>query len=478
VPAGVGSLPDVVSELTMNAGKSIMSWVAPVAILAGGIAAFLLLGSQPPPERKVPDAPAAAPVRTAEVEAAAEGITIRADGVVVPLREVTLATQVAGRVLRKSEACNEGQFVTAGTVLFEIDPRDYELDVSRLERELSQAGLTIEEVDEEVEQNVASMTLAERQVELARREVARLDTLKAGKIVTESEYDRAVRDELTASNALTTLQGQRRVLVKRRNRLLEAQSLASTMLEKAKLDLARTRIVAPIDGIVVEDKVEQESFVAKGAPLVTIEDTRSAEVRTNLEMEQVARVWGARREEAGGTQSAHGEIGMPADVVFTVGDAVYQWKGVLSRQEGRGLDERTRTLPCRVLVPEPGTVEAIDRYGAVMPQLPPGAPRSLLRGMFVEVHVHLDSPGKLVTIPEEALRPSGDVWVVREGKLVMVQPTPVDVVGGRVILEAVDSGLEPGDRVVVSQLAAPRPGMAVAEVEPAGSGFASGGDAP
>ncbi|MFM8377845.1 MAG: efflux RND transporter periplasmic adaptor subunit [Planctomycetia bacterium] len=446
----------------MNVVRAILGWVLPLVILGAGIAAFMFMGSQPPPERKQADVAAATPVRTTDVRAETDGLTIEADGVVVPLREVTLAAEVGGRLLRKSEACNEGQFVKAGTPLLEIDPRDYELDVERLERELKQAGHAIEEIDEEIVQNGTSVDLAKRQVELARREAARLETLKAGKIVTESEHDRAVRDELTAANALTALEGQKRVLSKRRNRLLEAQALAQTMLEKARLDLSRTKIVAPIDGIVVEDKVEQDSFVAKGTALVTIEDTRSAEVRTSLTMDEVARVWGGRRN--GDTaRAAHDQLDTPATVVFTVGDAAYEWKGVLSRQEGRGLDEKTRTLPCRVLVSDPRGVTALDRYGAPLADLPPGAPQSLLRGMFVEVRVHVDPTEQLVSIPEEAQRPSGEVWVVRDGRLVILDPRPVQVAGGRVVFDAAASGLLPGDRVVTSQISHPRAGMEVVE---------------
>jgi multidrug efflux pump subunit AcrA (membrane-fusion protein) len=301
-------------------------------------------------------------------------------------------------------------------------------------------------------------------VELARREAARLETLKAGKIVTESEHDRALREELTASNALTALEGQKRVLSKRRNRLVEAEALASTMLEKAQLDLSRTRIVAPLDGIVVEDKVEQESFVAKGTPLVTIEDTRAAEVRTSLPMDDVARVWGGRRT-SDVARTAHEQLDTPATVVFNVGDAAYEWKGVLSRQEGRGLDEKTRTLPCRVLVADPRAVTALDRYGAPLADLPAGAPQSLLRGMFVEVQVHVDATEQLVSIPEEAQRPSGEVWVMRDGRLVILNPRPVQVSGGRVVFDAVASGLVPGDRVVTSQISQPRPGMEIVEVD-------------
>jgi len=452
--------------------RAIVGWLVPLVILGAGMAAFLLMGSQPPPARKASEEGAATPVRTVEATREKSGLTIEADGVVVPLREVTLASEVGGRVLRKSTACNEGQFVRAGTVLFEIDPRDYELDVDRLDRELKQAGHAIEELDEEVAQNATAIDLARRQVDLARRESARLENLRNSRVVTESEHDRALREELSATNLLSTAEGQRRVLAKRRNRLVEGQSLAATMLDKAKLDLSRTRIVAPIDGIVVEDKVEQESFVAKGTPLVTIEDTQSVEVRTSLQMDEVARVWSSRRRVDAPAREAHGELDVPATVVFTVGDSAYEWKGTLSRQEGRGLDEKTRTLPCRVLVEHPRDVVAIDRYGAAMPQAPPGAPKSLLRGMFVEVRVHVEAPGELVSIPEECQRPSGDVWVVRDGRLVVIRPRSLQVSGGRVVFDSVASGLTAGDRVVTSQLSNPRPGMDVVEAGGAAAGTA------
>ena len=170
-------------------------------------------------------------------------------------------------------------------------------------------------------------------------------------------------------------------------------------------------------------------------------------------------VWGSRRRADSPARVAHDELDMPALVVFTVGDAAYEWKGTLSRQEGRGLDEKTRTLPCRVLVTHPQDVIALDRYGAAMPQLPPGAPQSLLRGMFVEVRVQVDSPGDLVSIPEDAQRPSGEVWVMRDGRLVILKPRAVQVSGGRVVFDSAASGLVAGDRVVTTQLSSPRAGM-------------------
>jgi len=446
--------------------QAMVRWLLPLVILGAAIGGFVALGGPKPPPRKAVEAPTAMPVRTASLEAGNGRIEIEADGVVVPLREITLAAEVSGRVLRKTEACNEGQSVTRGMLLFEIDPRDYELDVDRLERELSQARLAIEEIDEEIVQNAGSLDLARRQVELAKRDVARLDTLKAGRIITESEHDRALRDELTAANVLTAQEGQKRVLVKRRSRLVEAVSLASTMLDKAKLDLSRTRITAPTDGMVVEDKVEQESFVAKGTPVVMIEDTSAAEVKTSLRMDEVARVWGGRKAAAEGGGEARDIPESPAKVVFSIGDRRYEWDGVLSRYEGKGLDEKTRTLPCRVRVPEPRRVRAIDRYGAPLATLPADAPRSLLRGMFVEVWLQVDVPRPLVSVPEEAVRPSGEVFVMRDGRLIVLHPRPFHAAAGRVVFDQEESGLEPSDRIVVSQLANPRAGMELVEAAP------------
>jgi biotin carboxyl carrier protein len=445
----------------MNTLRSLLGWIMPLLILGGGVAAFMAMGSQPPPPRRAADAAAAAMVRTMPVVREAGVIEIDFDGVVVPLREVTLSAEVGGRVVQKSAACRGGQFVTEGTLLLQVDPRDYELEVRRLEQERKQAVLSIEEIDEEIKQNARSVALAKRQVELAHREVERLDGLKSSRVVTEADYERALRDELSADSTLNSLQGQTRVLAKRRIRLTEAQTLTATMLERAELDLARTKLVAPFSGMVVSDMVEQDSFVSKGTPLVSIEDTSAAEVRVSLQMDEVARIWSDSRRQP--TSSVYDFPATPATVIYQIGERQYRWRGVFKRQEGKGIDERTRTLPCRVLVADPAAVEALDRYGAALPELPAGAPLSLLRGMFVDVRVQVETDQPLVSTPCEALRPNGDVWAVRNDAVTILRPPLVQVAAGRAVFESTSDGLQPTDRVVVSQLSNVRAGMAVAE---------------
>jgi hypothetical protein len=87
----------------------------------------------------------------------------------------------------------------------------------------------------------------------------------------------------------------------------------------------------------------------------------------------------------------------------------------------------------------------------------------------VQVHFHLDAADELVSIPEEAQRPNGEVWVMRDGRLEVLRPKPVQASAGRLVFEARQAGLAAGDRVIVSQIASPRAGMEVAESEPAGA---------
>ena len=88
-----------------------------------------------------------------------------------------------------------------------------------------------------------------------------------------------------------------------------------------------------------------------------------------------------------------------------------------------------------------------------------------MRGMFVEVRVKVDPPVKLVTVPQEVVRPTGEVFVMRDGKLVVLRPRPYHAGQGIVCYEEGASGLVAGDRVVASLVTLPRDGIALEEAE-------------
>ena len=117
------------------------------------------------------------------------------------------------------------------------------------------------------------------------------------------------------------------------------------------------------------------------------------------------------------------------------------------------------------LVTEAGAAVSRERLGtwaAGLEGMPYGATRSI-NGVTVSFH----PAGHILGSAQVRLEYRGEVWVVREGKLVILRPRPIHVSSGRVYFESASSGLAVGDRVVTSQLANPRAGMAVSDAEAA-----------
>ncbi|HLA83256.1 MAG TPA: hypothetical protein VJL29_00560 [Thermoguttaceae bacterium] len=450
--------------------------VATVAILmvgVGGLAMMIVHGKPEPPTTE-PEKAQSPSVVTAPVELQREFLDIDVDGVVVPRREIAVAAEVGGRVVTKAEACEAGKYVRKGEPLVEIDRRDYELEVLRLEKELKQADVSLTELDVEEKNTGELVALAKESLELQKREFARLEELskQGDNYVTASQMDAERRNELTARNALVTLENQLRTVEARRGRLEAAQELVQAGLDKAKLNLSRTRITAPIDGMVVRDSVESDTYLAPGTVVALIEDVSQCDVRCNLRMDELYWIWNQAGETGGTAQEAMVRDYLlpptPTTVVYKLGDRRYEWDGVLTRYDGIGVDETTRTVPCIVVVAEPNQVkEKVE--GSVAARAVRG-PRALVRGMYVELRIHVTPRTALLRVPVEAIRPGNRVWRVRENRLDTIPVRVISVMGDRAVIHAkqeasligeMDKTLRPGDEVVTTNLTATEEGMAV-----------------
>jgi membrane fusion protein, multidrug efflux system len=173
-----------------------MSLVACVALL--GVAG--LLGCAGPAKQKV----ARLPVTVARAENRAVPYEIEATGTVEPRQTVAVNAQVGGVITRV--AFHEGDEVRAGQMLFQIDPRPFEVDRERA---------------------IAALAHDRAQAADARAQVARVSALIDKDYVSREEYDtkRAAADALEAS--------------------VRADSAA---LVSANLNLEYARVQSPIDG--------------------------------------------------------------------------------------------------------------------------------------------------------------------------------------------------------------------------------------
>ena len=443
--------------------------VVPLLIVGAGIAVFAVLMFF----RNTPESKAITKtdptVETVPIVAHATGFDIEVDGLVVPFREVSLSAEVAGRIISTSDRCRVGMYVASGTPLIEIDPKDYTLDLKRLNRELDQAKAALAEADVELSSTRQLVPLIEEEFELQKKQLARLEDLGRG-VSTETAIDQARRNRLIAENAKIKLEQQVLMIAQKRLRLEHAQQLIEAQIEKAELDLTRTKISSPVGGVVVSEDVEQDTYVQKGTPLVTIEDTSAVEVKCSLLMQQLDWLW--RQEAARGAatssfpaaQVAGGDYQIPqagVTVLYELGGRHFAWKGHLDRFDGIGAEAQTRTIPCRVVVDNPSDVYLAENGDPHQLVRTTSGPPALMRGMFVAVRIHCQPNTPLFRLPELAIRPGKQVWLVRDGKLAIEKVQLAAINNSQAILDGAVSKVIAGERAVISPLAYARPGTVV-----------------
>lgn len=438
-----------------------LGYVGPVLILLLGASISVglsLLKKDPAQSNR---AVQSALVEVSSVDSCATGFRISVDGEVVPYREVSLSAQVAGRIAMKSAQARAGHYVHQGDLILEIDPRDFELDVRRFQEAVKQATSSIDELDVEESNAEELVALATERLELSRNNLKRFEDLIKRNATSPSELDSARQAALEALNSLQTLKNQITLIRARRNRLLQEKERAITSLEQAELNLSRTKITSPLDGVVIDDFVEEGDFVSVGTNLVQLEDTSRVEVRFHLRLDQLRWLWKSGAEEMASVASSGYKYklpNVPVEVRFELDGNEFIWPARLDRYDGAGINSDTRTVPIiAVVVDEPRAVSARDVGG----KLAWSAPPKLLRGAYVTVDVPVGNDMNLVAIPATAIQPNDTIWIYDAGKL---RVQPVDVAYSdlnQVIVMADPLNVKPGDLVITSPLPIAEDGMAV-----------------
>lgn len=403
----------------------VLGWLIPIAIVALGVLVFLGLGKQVP---KQVDSDPADPwvkltkmpmvnVESMEEFRGIETLDIDLSGTVVPFRQVTIGAEVPGRVVFKSDLCRIGRYVNRGDLLLKLNPKDYELEIERIGSLKESEYAQQKELEQEIANIKRSLALAEEELELQEKELSRLAALPEG-FASDTERDQARRQRIASANQVVTFQNQLQLLQTRRTRLELAERLADTQLAQAKVNLERSEIKSPISGVIINETVQEDSYVNRGDKLCIIEDTERVEVSCNLRTDQLLLILDQLAE--GGNKDSSSQVlrsssyelpPTPVEISYQVAgrnDVVYQWHGKLSRYEGIGLDTQSRTVPVRITVENPRDVK---RNGVAITEEGNGGLPALVRGMFVDVKIQTRPRRSLVLIPKLALKPGGQLWV-------------------------------------------------------------------
>jgi membrane fusion protein (multidrug efflux system) len=261
---------------------------------------------------------------------------------------IQLSARVQGHVV--DVPITENQFVSAGTVIAQIDPRDYEVAVAQDEANLEaaeanyesakvgvpvtniQSYSTLSQADYGVRASSAQVKRAQRLLEQAQAEVAQAEAtnvkaqldvkrytpLVEKDVISKQQFDQAVAtaraDEAAVISAKANAIASEDQIAVARQQLGQSKAQAQNAgaapqqvqvqkakadqaaaqveqsraaLNQARLNLSYTKVIAPVDGIVTRKSVEVGQNVSVGQNMVTLVSLNDVWVTANFKETQL-----------------------------------------------------------------------------------------------------------------------------------------------------------------------------------------------
>ena len=206
--------------------------------------------------------------------------SVTASGQVQPHTKVDISADISGRIVRL--AVKEGQMVTAGQFLLEIDPKQLEGVLQRGEASVAAAQSSLASARTSVEQGRANL-------ELARQNLKRQQDLWKEGLTTRENLERAQNDVTVRE---TDLRGREQDIETNEARIRQEQASLST----TRYNLNQIIMTAPMDGLVTRRSIEEgETAVLgtmnnAGSVLLTIADMSVIEAEVEVDETEIPTV--------------------------------------------------------------------------------------------------------------------------------------------------------------------------------------------
>ncbi|ETS33124.1 MULTISPECIES: efflux RND transporter periplasmic adaptor subunit [Photorhabdus] len=322
-------------------------------------------------------------------------VTTELPGRTSAFRIAEVRPQVSGIILKRNY--KEGSDVKEGTSLYQIDPATYQAAYDSAKADLAKA---------------------QANAEIARLTVNRYKPLLGTNYVSQQEFDKASADSAQAN---ATVQA------------------AKAAVETARINLAYTKVTAPISGRSGKSTITEGALVSVGQPtaLTTVQQLDPIYVDVTQSSDDYLRL----KNEI--TKGIVQKEGSKAKVHLVMEDGKnYSETGYLEFSDIT-VNETTGSITIRAIFPNPN--------------------EKLLPGMFVRAKLEEGIRRDSILVPQQGITrtPRGEATVMVVGKDEKVEPrviTASQAIGDKWL---VTSGLKTGDRVIVTGLQKIQPGIPV-----------------
>lgn len=252
----------------------------PVVIIALAILVFILLKASKPATPASPQPEKAWLVDAVAVNYQRHAPEVRIYGRVETPRDANLKAAIEADVVEVNVL--EGEIVTAGDLLIQLDITDVKLAMQQREADLAEAQALIRSETQRYQRDQGLLANQKQLVELADKAVQRAKKLEQSRLASQATLDESLAAYEQQVLALKQLQHDINEHPSRLAQLKAAQSRAEAFLEQSKVNLSRSEVRAPFDGRVAGLTVALGDRVRAGDSLLTIYDLNQLEVRAQI----------------------------------------------------------------------------------------------------------------------------------------------------------------------------------------------------
>ena len=203
------------------------------------------------------------------------GRYVSTDNAYVKAHIVQIAPEVSGQVRRVP--VQDHATVVAGQTLFNIEPRPFRLALDSAEAELDAAHTQVETLRGTWREAMSELADAEARAAYFLRQSQRQEELAVKGVASVSKRDESQNDARAAADHVTTAREKLQRVLTALNGDPQLPADQHPMVrdktaarERAALDLARTTVRAPVDGVVVNLRLQQGEQVKASTPLFAL----------------------------------------------------------------------------------------------------------------------------------------------------------------------------------------------------------------
>lgn len=230
--------------------------------------------------------------RLATVERGSIVSTVSATGTLSPVVSVQVGSQISGQI--KELYADYNSPVKKGQLIAQIDPDSIALRVNQAMADLEAARATVLTQHANVAALQAEVSRAKVTLADARREFDRNRTLAEKNFISTAVLEKSQATFDAAQEQVKIAQAQLAVAEAQVHNVQALVKQREAQLAQARVDLSRTSIRAPVDGIVVKKSVEPGQTVAASlqAPelFIIAQDLRQMQVETSIDEAEVGRI--------------------------------------------------------------------------------------------------------------------------------------------------------------------------------------------